>query len=67
MNLHPLQPPSVIECVDCGEDAHLLNPPRPDIPLLPGEVLTYRCTTCLERFDIVWEEPIGENDGRTGI
>ncbi|HEY7705476.1 MAG TPA: hypothetical protein VID03_11700 [Acidimicrobiia bacterium] len=57
---HPLRPPSIIECVDCGEEAHLLNPPRAGERLFPGDVLTYRCTACMERFDVVWEEPVGE-------
>ena len=57
-----LEPPTVIECVDCGEEAHLLNPPGRGVPLLPGEVLTYRCSVCMERFDVVWEEPAGAED-----
>ena len=48
---------AVITCVDCGGDAHLLNPPDPnDVePLLPGDVLIYRCADCNDRWDVVYE------------
>ena len=43
-------------CVDCDGTAHLLTIPPPDTPLVAGTVLSYRCGSCWERFDVVWED-----------
>ncbi len=49
-----LQIERIIECVDCGGDAHLLTALlRED--LAPGDVLVYRCAECLDRWDIVYD------------
>ncbi len=44
--------PDVITCIDCGGRAHLLtfwdeDPPR------PGDLATYRCEDCRDRWDLV--------------
>ena len=46
--------PEVITCVDCGGSAHLISrldyaedPPR------AGDVVVYRCSLCLDRWDLV--------------
>ncbi len=44
-----------MRCVDCGGTAHLITPLPPDDDVYPGDVLVYRCTDCLERFDVVYE------------
>jgi hypothetical protein len=50
-------PSRTIICVDCGETAHLLTPFDPaELPPPPGMAVTYRCSGCGERFDLVWEE-----------
>ena len=36
----------IIECVDCGGDAHLLTA-LPEDDLYPGDVLVYRCADCM--------------------
>lgn len=41
-----------ITCVDCGETAHLLSYERPDEPWAPGDIVSYRCSGCNERWDI---------------
>lgn len=54
-----LEPDPIITCVDCGGRAHLLTMPRVDeeepeaYPWQPGDVVTYRCEDCHDRWDIV--------------
>lgn len=43
-------------CVDCDGTLHLLTLLDPDLPPEPGTVLAYRCDSCMERFDLVWDE-----------
>ncbi len=56
-----LEPDPVITCVDCGGRAHLLNrrDPDPEDPGAelwePGDIATYRCADCLDRWDLVLE------------
>lgn len=51
-------PPESFTCVECGGTAHLLSYlPDDDEPIEPGQSLAYRCADCLDRFDVVWEEP----------
>jgi hypothetical protein len=47
-------PPPVIDCVDCGGQAHLISylPTDEDPP--PGTPIAYRCGDCWERFDVIW-------------
>jgi len=54
------EPPGVdttIVCPDCGEPARLLSHPPADEPFAPGDVVAYRCTGCLDRWDVVVPEP----------
>jgi hypothetical protein len=49
----PAAPPSAtIVCVDCGGTAHLLTPPREDGAWLAGDVVSYRCADCRDRWDV---------------
>lgn len=50
------KPPEHITCVECGGVARLLSFLPPDEPVEPGTVLAYRCTDCMERWDVVWED-----------
>lgn len=45
-----------IPCTDCDGTLHLLTVVDDEVPLVPGEILVYRCDSCMERFDIVWED-----------
>ena len=45
--------PETIICVDCGGVCHLLSYPRPDEPWESGDIIAYRCSDCLDRWDIV--------------
>jgi hypothetical protein len=50
-------PEEVITCIDCGGRCHLLVNWAPDDPPQPGDVVVYRCSDCLDRWDIVLPEP----------
>lgn len=47
-------PPAEIICVDCLGTAHLISHRPPD-GFEPGDVVAYRCSDCLDRWDLVWE------------
>jgi hypothetical protein len=55
-------PDLVITCIDCGGRAHLLTAPQVDPEdagageWLPGDIVSYRCEDCLDRWDIVLDE-----------
>jgi hypothetical protein len=44
-----------IVCVDCGGRAHLISYAPEDGAWEPGDVVTYRCAECLDRWDLVLE------------
>lgn len=52
-------PDETIVCVDCGGRCHLITPPREDDVWLPGDLVTYRCEDCRDRWDLLlpddWE------------
>jgi DNA-directed RNA polymerase subunit RPC12/RpoP len=48
-----LVPEPEIVCIDCGGRAHLLSYPPEDGFWLPGDVVAYRCSDCLDRWDLV--------------
>ncbi len=48
-----LVPRPTIVCVDCGGVAHLITPPREDGVWLEGDLVTYRCVDCRDRWDLV--------------
>ena len=50
------QIPSTIVCPDCGGVAHLLTH-AVDADLEEGESVAYRCKDCLDRWDVIWDEP----------
>ncbi|MET0326970.1 MAG: hypothetical protein ABW219_17275 [Ilumatobacteraceae bacterium] len=57
-----LQPDPVITCIDCGGRAHLLTRPRLDPEdttadeWFVGDIVSYRCADCLDRWDLVLED-----------
>lgn len=51
MSLH--SPTSVIVCVDCGGRAHLVQPGDAESPYVEGDIASYRCEDCLDRWDLV--------------
>lgn len=50
------RPEATIPCVDCDGSLHLLTVIEAEVPLEASEVLVYRCDSCMERFDVVWQE-----------
>ena len=46
-----MRAPATIICVDCGGTCHLLV--HPDEELDPGDPVAYRCTDCMDRWDLV--------------
>jgi hypothetical protein len=55
----PVEAPATITCVDCGGTCHLLTPPMQDedgrIDYRAGDLVAYRCSECLDRWDIELE------------
>ncbi len=50
----------MIVCVDCGGDCHLISY-EPDEGFSPGDVVAYRCSDCLDRWDLeLTEEDLDE-------
>ena len=45
-------PALTIVCVDCGGTAHLVTQPPEDGVWESGDVVTYRCRDCNDRWDI---------------
>lgn len=45
--------PTRIDCIDCGGVAHLLTRPDDTGRFWPGDLLTYRCEDCLDRWDLI--------------
>ena len=47
-----IAPDPTFPCVECGGFCHLLTHPNEAGTWEPGEIVAYRCSDCLERFDI---------------
>ena len=56
-----LEPEPTIVCVDCGGPCSLLTHPREDDVWYPGDIVSYRCRDCLDRWDLVL--PDEDEDG----
>ncbi len=58
-----------IVCVECGGRAHLMRDVDPGEDWEPGDVATYRCEDCRDRFDIVvgGDDPDVEGPGRSDL
>lgn len=50
--MRAMEPESEIECVDCGGRCFLLSY-APEDGFEPGDVVAYRCSDCLDRWDLV--------------
>jgi hypothetical protein len=63
-----IAPDAVITCVDCGGRAHLITLPGDDPEAAdaetwqPGDIATYRCEDCHDRWDIVLEDDAVDDD-----
>jgi hypothetical protein len=56
--------PARIDCIDCGGVAHLLTRPDDTGRFWPGDLLTYRCEDCLDRWDLII--PDGDDQPHAG-
>lgn len=52
----------MIVCVDCGGEAHLISF-RPHEGWDAGDVVTYRCEDCLDRWDLIFDPDADRADG----
>lgn len=56
----PITAPETIVCVDCGGTCHLLTTPYEGedgrVGFRPGDIVSYRCSDCLDRWDIELDE-----------
>ena len=48
--------PETIVCVDCGGTCHLLTHLDAREPVEAGDILSYRCTDCMDRWDVEMTE-----------
>ena len=48
-----LEPEPTIVCVDCGGPCSLLTHAREDGQWFGGDIVSYRCRDCLDRWDLV--------------
>ena len=53
--------PETIVCVDCGGVCHRLTPPFVDGATI-GDVVSYRCEDCRDRWDLVVGDPADLDD-----
>lgn len=51
-----IEPRETSVCVDCGGVCHLITHPREDGRWEVGDVATYRCRDCRDRWDIILSE-----------
>jgi hypothetical protein len=42
-----------IDCMECGGHAYLAQVVGPDDEIVEGDVLTYLCGACAQRWDVV--------------
>lgn len=48
-------PEAQIDCIDCGGRCHLLSY-APELGWQPGDLVTYRCEDCMDRWDLLLPE-----------
>ena len=59
-----LTPDVQITCIDCGGRAFLLTQPREDGQWEPGDIVAYRCEDCLDRWDLVLDDAVEDDEHR---
>ena len=59
-------PEEIITCIDCGGRCHLLTTWPDDDPPQPGDVMTYRCEDCLDRWDLLLPDAGSDADDDGG-
>lgn len=56
--------PETIVCVDCGGTCHLISHVDEEDPPQPGDILVYRCSDCLDRWDLEIPYDVGDDKRR---
>ena len=54
--------PPIIDCIDCGGRCHLVTRPDETGRFWPGDLVTYRCEDCADRWDLVVPGDDGDID-----
>jgi len=49
--VHHVSLAKTIVCVDCGGVCHLISY-QPEEGFAPGDIVAYRCSDCLDRWDL---------------
>ena len=57
---------ATIVCVDCGSTAHLMSYPDETGRFWPGDLVTYRCEDCMDRWDLIVPGDDPEDDHGPG-
>ena len=57
MSPRPVVPEPTIVCIDCGGIAYLMSRWDEEDPPRAGDLATYRCRDCHDRWDLVLEDP----------
>ncbi|NDH47764.1 MAG: hypothetical protein EBX99_07960 [Acidimicrobiia bacterium] len=52
------------ECIDCGGRCYLTTHAREDGRWYPGDIVTYKCRDCLDRWDLVMPDEEESDDDR---
>ncbi len=55
-----MDPEPEITCVDCGGRCFLLTPAREDGQWYAGDLVTYRCQDCRDRWDLLLPDNWGD-------
>ena len=58
-----IRPLPTIVCVDCGGPCHLITPEREDGKWFAGDLVTYRCRDCRDRWDLILTEEDSDDAG----
>lgn len=48
-----MEPEAEITCIDCGGRCFLITLPRESGEWMPGDLVTYRCQDCRDRWDLL--------------
>lgn len=59
-----MEVPDTIVCVDCGQPARRLTP-EPEFGWESGDIVSYRCSGCMDRWDFVVEDESPPGQSRT--
>ena len=59
-----LTPHPQIDCIDCGGRCFLISYAPEDGRWHPGDLITYRCEDCMDRWDLLIPDAAEDDDDR---